>query len=274
MGWVRRVGLGLAMGLGALLGAGWLGLQVEPAPFSQYPDRTSNLLTAALPADLPAPAARYFRTVMGDQVPVIDSAVITGRGRLRFSRLTFPARFRFIHEAGRGYRHYIEATWFGLPLLRVNEWYLDGHARLALPFGVVANEPKVDLAANLSLWGESIWLPSIFVTDQRVRWEPIDTATAHLVVPSNPFEDHFTVTFNDQTGLIRSMETLRYKAATDEAKTPWRLDFLRWQTVHGVRVPSRATVTWLDEGTPWLVLDLEDVAYNVDVSQHIRASGP
>ncbi len=242
MGWVRRVGLGLAVGIGALLGVGWLGLRLEPAPFSPYPDRTPKLETTALPADLPPPVARYFRTVMGDQVPIIDSAVITGRGRLRFSHLTLPARFRFIHEAGHGYRHYIEATWFGLPLLHVNEWYLDGHARLALPFGVVANEPKVDLAANLSLWGESIWLPSIFVTDPRVRWEAINATTARLIVPSSQSEDHFTVTFDEQTGLIRNMETLRYKAATDEAKTPWRLDFLGWQTFHGVRVPSPATV--------------------------------
>ena len=38
--------------------------------------------------------------------------------------IAFPARFRFIHEAGRGYRHYIEATVFGLPLMKVNERYL------------------------------------------------------------------------------------------------------------------------------------------------------
>jgi hypothetical protein len=93
-------------------------------------------------------------------------------------------------------------------------------------------------------------------------------------VPWGQSEDHFTVTFDEQTGLIRSMETLRFKEATDEAKTRWRLDFLGWKPFHRVRTPSPATVTWLDEETPWLVLDLEDVAYNVDVSQYIRASGP
>lgn len=79
----------------------------------------------------------------------------------------FPARFRFTHTAGQGYRHYIEAALFGLPVLRVNETYLDGRARLELPFGVVENEPKIDSAANLGLWAESIWLPSIRVTDPR-----------------------------------------------------------------------------------------------------------
>ena len=37
---------------------------------------------------------------------------------------------------------------FGIPAMKVNEWYLDGHSRLELPFGVVENEPKVDMAAN------------------------------------------------------------------------------------------------------------------------------
>jgi hypothetical protein len=80
---MTRLGLGVAVGLGALLGMGWLGLQVEPAPFPSYPDPAPKLDAMALPADLPAPAARYCRTVLGDQVPIINSAVISGRGRIQ-----------------------------------------------------------------------------------------------------------------------------------------------------------------------------------------------
>ena len=106
---------------------------------------------------------------------MIKSVVITGRGSLRFRGISFPARLRFTHDAGQGYRHYIETTIFGYPLMKVNEWYLDGKSRMELPVGVIESEPKVDMAANLGLWGESVWLPSIFVTDPRVRWEPSTT---------------------------------------------------------------------------------------------------
>ena len=51
---------------------------------------------------------------------------------------------------------YIEATIFGYPVMKVNEWYLDSKARMELPVGVIENEPKIDMAANLALWGESV----------------------------------------------------------------------------------------------------------------------
>ena len=272
--WASRVAIGAAVGLGTLSGLGWLGLQVEPAPFSPYPERTPHLDTVALPADLPAPVARYFRAAAGERVPRIQSAVLTGRGRLRFSGLSLPARLRFIHTAGRDYRHYIECTWFGYPLLRVNEWYLDGHARLELPFGTVTDEPKVDQGANLALWGEeAFWLPSVLFTDPRVRWEAIDSTRARLVVPAGSTEEEFTVTFDEGTGLLQRLEALRYRSATDTAKIPWRIEPLGWQTFNGMRLPSPVALTWQDEGTPWLVVTLEEVVYNAGVSQSIRSSG-
>ena len=250
------------------------GLRIQPNPFTAYPQPTQSLSAVSLPSDLPAPVIRYYQTIMGEEVPVIETAVITARGTLRFAGITFPARLRFIHEAGRGYRHYIEATIFGYPLLKVNERYLDGQSQMELPVGVIENEPKINMAANLGLWGESIWLPTIFITDPRVRWQAIDDSSAQLIVPFEDGEDTFTVVFDVQTGLIQSMEAMRYREADDAAKIPWRLEPVAWEAYHGILIPSRSTVTWGDEGTPWLVVDIDDVAYNVDVDDYIRAKGP
>jgi hypothetical protein len=265
--------LGAAGFLGGILSAAWLGLRVDPRRFPAFPEPTPDLDTGGIPEGLPAPVARFFKRIMGDQVPVITSAVLTGSVKLRFFGIQVPGRFRITHIAGRAYRHYIEATWFGIPAVKVNERYLDNKARLELPFGVVENELKVNMAANLGLWAESIWLPSIFLTDPRVRWEAIDEVTARLVVPFEENEDSFSVTFSPHTGLVRSMEAQRYKGAADEAKTLWRNEALAWQTFHGVTIPYRASVTWMDQGIPWSVWTIEDVAYNVDVSEYIKASG-
>jgi hypothetical protein len=252
----------------------WVGLHVKPKPFPPYPEQTPPLNTMDLPTDLPAPVARFYETIIGDQVPVMESAVITARGTLRFQGITFPMRLRFTHDAGRGYRHYIEATVFGYPLLKVNEYYLDGKSRLELPFGVVEGGEKVNMGASLGLWGESVWLPSIYITDPRVRWEPVGDTTARLVVPFGTEEDEFTVAFDPQTGLIRSMEALRYREDTDEARIPWLLEALEWETFHGVTIPWLSSVTWQDEGTPWLIIKVEEVVFNVDIEEYIRARGP
>jgi hypothetical protein len=193
---------------------------------------------------------------------------------MRVIGITFPARFRFTHEAGQGYRHYIEATLFGLPLMKVNEHFLDGRSRLELPFGVVAGEPKVDQAGNLGLWAEALWYPAIYVTDPRVRWEPVDDVTALLVVPFDETEERFLVRFDPETGLPHLFESMRFKDADSPAKTLWLNEVLAWEDLHGQPNIVKAALTWFDEGTPWVEFRVEEVVYNVDVRDYIRARGP
>ncbi len=149
--------LGFLVGLIVLAVILWIGLKITPKPLFSIPLQDSEFTTIALPDDLPAPVERFYRTVFGDQVPVIESAVISGRAKLRMFGITLPGRFRFIHDAGKNYRHYIEVTLIGYPIMKINEFYMDGNSRLELPFGVTENEPKVNQAANLGMWAKSLW---------------------------------------------------------------------------------------------------------------------
>jgi len=247
----------------------WVGLHVPAAPFSAYAEAGDVSTSVSLPSGLPAPVARFYQTVYGDGIPTIRTAVISGRARLRVAGITFPSRFRFTHIAGQDYAHDIVSTVFGLPLLHVRESYVDGWSRMELPFGVTEDDPKVEQAANLGLWAESIWLPSVFLTDERVRWEAVDDHTALLVVPYAEAEEKIVVRFVAETGLIRTLEAMRYRSETSEQKTLWVNEVLAWNEIGGFLGPSEASVTWLDEGSPWAVFRVEEIVYNADVSGSI-----
>jgi hypothetical protein len=251
----------------------WLGLQLKPAPFPPYSGTAVPAKTIPLPKNLPAPVERFYRTMYGDAVPVITSAVFTGRATMRpVGGISLPARFRFTHVAGVNYRHYIEATFFGFPIMKVNERYLDGHALMELPFGTDEGE-HLNQAANLGLWSESIWMPAIFLTDPRVHWETIDDNSALLAVPFEEGQDHFIVRFDPQSGLISWFESMRYHDSKSPAKVLWMNQVVEWSTRNGKPFAASGAATWMDDGKPWAVFTVEDAAYNVDVEQYIRSKG-
>ena len=257
----------------ALASIGWLGLRIEPHALPDAGLETGPVGTIPVPDGLPEPVDRFYRTLFGDQIPIIDTAVVSGRGTMRVSGITFPARFRFSHVAGHDYRHYIEVTWCGRRLLTVNEWFLDGTAKLELPFGVMEG-PKIDQGANLALWAEAGWFPSVWLTDDRVAWEPIDASSARLLVPFGDETEEFILTFDPETGLLDGMASMRFKGEEDETKTLWLNEALDWEVLDGVPVPMTTTVTWADEGTPWARLRTEELTLNADLDRYINAAGP
>jgi hypothetical protein len=248
-----------AVALGALAVAaasGWVGLQMKPARFEPVRPAPAEPATVPLPAGLPAPVERFYRQLYGERIPLIRTVVVSGRGRMAPFGLMVPMRYRFVHEAGRNYRHYIEMTLFGRPVIKVDEYFVGGKERQVFPWGVAENDPKLDQGGNMGMWAEAIrWFPAILLTDPRVRWEAVDSNTARLVVPFGAAEDDFTIRFDEADGTIRSIEGMRYRNTKGE-KELW---------INGM---------WAADGKPWLLLEEEEVVYNGPVDASMEAKGP
>jgi hypothetical protein len=255
-----------------LAGLVWIGLRVPPAPFPNFAAQPSTLQTIPLPANLPAPVARFYRALYGARVPIVRSAVISGRATMRLFGLNFPARFRFVHDAGHAYRHYFEVTFFGAAIFKVNEHFADGHARLELPVGVQQGS-NIDQAANLALWAEAVSFPALFVTDPRVRWAALDDSSAVLIVPFGNREERFTVRFDANTAMIVSLEAMRFQDKADATKTPWLAEARDWKVIGGFKTSGVGAATWKDQGKPWATFTTEQIVLNPDVSAYVRANG-
>ena len=269
-----KVLLIIALALAAIALLLWLGLQVKPPSFAPFPGESAKSETVPLPAGLPAPVERFYRTVYGERIPVIKSVVIKGHTEISPFGFPLPGRFVFVHNAGKDYRHYIEATFFGLPIMKVNESYVNGSSRMEIPVGTFVDDPHTTQGALLGLWAESSWFPAIYLTDPRVHWEPVDENTALLYVPFEEKEENFVVRFNPDTGLIDLMEAMRYRdPGPDSKKILWITSTLPGPVIPGTPLSATGAATWLDMGKPWAIFHLEEVKYNVDVSEYLLKRG-
>lgn len=265
--------LGASAGAGAVMVGGYAlakGARRMPAAFPPYTGGPGLTEYLPVPAGLPAPVARYIEVACGDRIPVIDSAVLTGRMTMRIKGLSLPGRWRFVHEVGTGYRHYMEVTVFGRTVTTGEEWYVDGHARLNLPGGVVENDPKVDRAANLGMWGEYLWLPSVLAQGQ---WQPIDDDCARLVVPQADGPDQLVAWFDPETGLLDRFEAMRWRDSGDSEPLRWVCRNHAWTRFAGIGVPAVSSVQWGDQSQPWLRMSIDDLVWNADVADYLRGSG-
>ncbi len=253
-----------------------LGLCVRPRPFESFAEGADldALERVPVPDGLPAPVDRFIRTVYGDTVPVIESVVMSGRATMRpMFNIPLPARFRFTHRAGYDYRHYFEATLFGLPLLKVDEGYVEGASFFESPMGNYRDDPNSNQGANLALWAEAAMFPALFVTDARVRWAPVDEHTAILYVPFEGAEEAFVVRFSPETGLIDLMEAMRYRNPGDRDKVLWITRNEPGLLIPGTPLSATGSATWLDDGRPWASFTAEEARYNADLGRYIHERG-
>ena len=261
---VRVVGMLFAT-ISALAAFIMVGFRIRPAPFSPL-IQSRSVGTVDIPPDLPPPVRRYLQASVGNKLQVVQSFLMVGHASIRRGWLWMPVRYWVAHVPGQHFRRHMEITWYGIPVVRGTDEYINGRGMTTVA-GERLIGAHVDQAANLMLWAEAVMMPSLFITDSRLRWETIDDDTARLYVPFEAGEDSLTVHFADDTGFIKCMTAMRYK---DEGeKLLWTVEFLDWHAMNGGMFPTHLSVTWSDEGQPWSYWHTDAIAWNTDLVPYL-----
>ncbi len=61
------------------------------------------------------------------------------------------------------------------------------------------------------------------------------------------------------------MAHLRYQGSTSPAKTLWLNQIVAWGERDGKPFATAGAAVWMNDGKPWAIFHVEDVAYNKDV---------
>ncbi|MFN8442841.1 MAG: DUF6544 family protein [Caldilineaceae bacterium] len=260
---LKRILIGLAGSLAALAGIGWLGLQIRPQSTAPANLAPQDLGSIAIPSTLPAPVRRYLQVACGERIPRSESLVTWGSARLNLG-LWMPVRFQLYHLPGRAFRREMKITWFGIPVMRALDSYLDNKGMTGPSFQLESG-PGVDQGANMILWAEATFYPSLLVTDPRIHWEAIDQNSARLLFPFGDGQDELIFHFDPATGLVTRTWAMRSQG--NGGKAPWFAEIVAWQTINGIQVPKQVAVTWEAQGKPWSIWDFEGMAWNVDVTE-------
>jgi hypothetical protein len=216
--------------------------------------------------DLP-PLLRSHLDLDGDGwVPRMDTHAMWSRPYMRRGSLPpLPLRMRSVSRVGESFVNDIEMVWYGRPVLRVIDAFVDGRGITRIGPKAVLGE-EIDQGANLFLWSEAFFVPSAFREGSPVAVEQVGADEIRLSVPFGAGSDEATVRFAG--GHPSRFSALRHKRI-GHRKIWWHVDYSKWFVKDGIAVPQRIEVTWEDERRPWLSFDLDGFAANVEAEARL-----
>jgi hypothetical protein len=148
--------------------------------------------------------------------------------------------------------------------------YMDGKGAMLIKlvslFPVADSKgQKIDQGALLRYLAEMVWYPSAALEDY-ISWEQINSTSARATMSYGGVTASALFRINEQ-GQVKRIEAERYYDRKEGATLEmWliTIDADSYQEFEGIRVPTRAQVTWrLVEGDfTWYKLEMTDLAYN------------
>lgn len=257
----------LLAGAAALFGVGAAGLGV-PAPVPSRPQPSVEpLLTPPDPA-WPDLLHRWLDTAFDGKVPSADTAEFVGTGRIRLGRSPWlPVSYRTSHRLGHEFSAEVAATWFGRPVVRGMDAFVDGRGMQRVRDNVTVG-PGLDSDGVSFLWSEAMLVPATWSLPG-VKWTQADKNMLTLDVSGDDVAAPVTATIHcdPQSGLPLAFEVpWRSKNTEGTVGAGWKVSYQDWAESDQGWAPGLVEVQWQDEDRPWFRMRMEPPVLDADVS--------
>jgi len=232
--------------------------------FSQSKNISNNKFTHAQLTGLPEPVQRYFKHVLKDGQPYINSARLTHDGQFKTGQDKDWVNIE-------GEQYFITETpgfiWKGTTnMFTARDMYIANEGRLIVSlfsvYNIVDGKGKKYNQGELLRWvGESVWFPTNLLPTENLKWSPIDNLSAKLTFTYNDLSVFYIVRF-DNAGEITEMETKRYMG--EEQLETWVGKLSNYKLVNGIKIPFKIEAMYrLEKGDfSYAKFNVKKIVYN------------
>ena len=223
---------------------------------------------------LPAPVARYFRTVLKEGQPLVRYARICHKGDFLTGKESTWSPFQSMQYFSANPPGFVwDATIRMLPFMdvRVRDSYLSGMGSMqATTFSVfpIMNERgKTELSAGAlqRYLAETVWFPVALLPGGAVTWKAVDNTRALALLSDAGKMISLEFRFNEKGEVTAIYSPGRYREVKGKYElTPWIVRLWDYEERGGMRIPVEGEVAWqLPDGIlPYWKAKIVDVQYD------------
>ena len=201
---------------------------------------------------LPAPVAKYFRTILKEGQPLIDTARIDHVGEFKLSDKWIPFHSEEYFSAHPpAFIWNAEMRMNPLMKIRVRDGYWDRKgsmlAKMLSLFTVVHATGDAELAAGAlqRYLAESPWQPTALLPAENLQWSAIDERKAMATLTDGATSVSLEFDFNAAGEITGTYSPARFKEQNGKYEPlPWRGRFWNYAERSGMRIPIEGEVAW------------------------------
>jgi len=215
---------------------------------------------------LPDPVQRYFKSVLVENQPYINSVRLTHNGQFKTD----------IHKNWRdikGEQYFTTKVpsfiWQGkIGILSAKDMYLHDKGKLVVIFSnlfkIINVQGENYNQGELLRWlAESVWFPTNLLPSEHLKWHAVDDNSAKLTFSYKGMELYYIVSFNENDHIYK-LETKRiYKG--DKLRY-WIGECYKYKELNGVKIPTIMKASWYLNKTEYnyALFNIKEIEYEVN----------